>query len=106
MSATGTSRADIERSNGVGPVLRAGELADVVVEAIRLDNPDADVSVIDKRAYLRVQIPDECIVRRTTVEQLLRRPFAMQDIEPILASFSGQIEATENYIRFFLDHRG
>lgn len=106
MSAAGTSRAEIERSNGVGPVLRAGELADVIVEAIHQDNPDSDVSVVDKRAYLRVQIPDECVVRRATVEKLLRRPFVMQEIEPILASFSGQIEATENYIRFYLEQRG
>ncbi|PWR19238.1 MmoB/DmpM family protein [Zavarzinia aquatilis] len=92
-------------NNMVGPVLRAGELADVIVEAIRRDNPDDDVNVIDKRAYLRVQVDGECVVRRATVEELLRRPFLMQEIEPILASFAGQIEATERYIRFFLDNR-
>ena len=105
MTVTTAAAAENPNANMVGPVLRAGELADVVVEAIRLDNPDCAVVVIDKRAYLRVQINGECVVRRATVEGLLRRPFIMQDIEPILASFAGQIEATEHYIRFFLDQR-
>ena len=91
--------------NMVGPVLRAGELADAVVEAIRRDNPDSNVAVLDKRAYLRVQMDDECIIRKTTIEAVLRRPFLMQEIEPILASFAGQIEATENQVRFFFYQR-
>ncbi|RJF88843.1 monooxygenase [Oleomonas cavernae] len=107
MTATAAATAAGEglSNNLVGPVLRAGELAEVVVEAMRRDNPDAEVNVIDKRAYLRVQVLGECIVRRATIEELLRRPFIMQEIEPILASFAGQIEATERYVRFFLDQR-
>ncbi|PWR17853.1 MmoB/DmpM family protein [Zavarzinia compransoris] len=100
-----TGRSNAANANMVGPVLRAGELADVIVEAIRRDNPDNEVHVADKRAYLRVSVYGECIVRRSTVEELLRRPFLMQEIEPILASFAGQIEATERYVRFFLDGR-
>jgi len=104
MSTASVSNESLN-TNMVGPVLRAGELADVIVEAIHRDNPDSDITVIDKRAYLRVQVYGECVVRRSTVEEVLRRPFLMQEIEPILASFAGQIEATERYIRFFLDNR-
>ncbi|MCF4167019.1 MmoB/DmpM family protein [Zavarzinia compransoris] len=102
---TASVRSDGLSGNMVGPVLRAGELADAVVEAIHRDNPDQEVTVIDKRAYLRVQVLGECVVRRATLEEVLRRPFLMQEIEPILASFAGQIESTERYVRFFLDHR-
>jgi toluene monooxygenase system protein D len=91
-------------SNSVGPVLRAGELAEVIVEAIRRDNPDREIAVVDKRAYLRVSVEGECIIRQQTVEDVLRRPFLMQEVEPILASFAGQIEATEHHMRFYFEH--
>lgn len=90
-------------NNIVGPVLRAGDLADAIVAAIHDDNPDRAVTVIDKRAYLRVQVDGECMIRRETVEKHLHQPFAMQDIETVLASFAGQVDSTENHIRFYLN---
>ncbi len=89
--------------NAVGPVLRSGELAEAVIEAIRLDNPGKEIDVLDRHAYLRVSVERECIVRRSTLEQCLGRAIGMQQIEPILGSFSGQIETTEDYLRFYLE---
>ncbi len=100
MSAQPTT-ASPEANNLVGPVLRSCELAHTVIEAIREDNPDRDIGVVDKRAYLRVQAEQDCIVRRATVERLLGRPFQMQEIEPLLSSFAGQIETTTDHVRFY-----
>ena len=42
------------RNNLVGPVMRAGDLAQAVIEAARTDNPGKDIFVDDKRAYIRI----------------------------------------------------
>jgi toluene monooxygenase system protein D len=87
--------------NKVGPVLRAGELADAIVEAMIEDNPGRRIEVLDKRAYLRVEVEGECIVRRATIEKMVGRPFRLQEIETVLGSFAGQIETTEETVRFY-----
>lgn len=85
----------------VGPVVRAGEVADAVAEAARLDNPSREVTVVDHTAYVRVQCADECVIRRETMEETLGRPFLMRELEVNLASFAGQIETTSDHVRFF-----
>jgi len=90
-------------ADAVGPVLRSGELANAVIEAIRLDNPGKEIEVINRRAYLRVNMERECIVRRATLAQCLGSEITMQQVEPILGSFAGQIETTDEYMRFYLE---
>jgi toluene monooxygenase system protein D len=85
----------------VGPVVRAGEVAEAVIEAVRLDNPSRDVTVVDHTAYVRVQCADECVIRRETMEETLGRPFLMRELEVNLASFAGQIETTSDHVRFY-----
>ena len=88
-------------NNRVGPVLRAGDLADAAIQALEEDNPEREFEVEDKVAYLRVQTEQECRINRQTMEEILGRPFRMQELETVLGSFSGQIEATEDFIRFY-----
>ncbi len=49
-------------TNGVGPVLDAGDLGRAVAAAIRATNPGTDV--IDRGSYLRVLVPGRCVLRR------------------------------------------
>jgi toluene monooxygenase system protein D len=88
-------------SNMVGPVMRQGELAVAVREAAQQDNPGKTISVDDKLAYLRIQTEDEMILRRQTIEELLGRPFKLNQLEIDLASFSGRVETDPEYIRFY-----
>lgn len=88
-------------NNRVGPVLRAGEIAQAAVEAARDDNPDKEIRVDDKRAYVRIDTDGELILRRKTMEEVLGRPFKMADIEVDLSSFAGRIETTQEYVRFY-----
>ncbi len=81
--------------------MRAGELADAVVEAAREDNPGKEIRVDDKRAYLRIDTDGELILRRETIERALGRPFKMPDLEVELSSFAGRIETLPNQIRFY-----
>ena len=88
--------------NKVGPVLRAGEIATAAIDAACQDNPDKEVNIEDHHAYIRVEMENECIIRRETMEANLGRPFQMQELETVLSSFAGQIEASAEYMRFYL----
>jgi toluene monooxygenase system protein D len=92
-------------ANKVGPVLRSGEIATAAVEAVQIDNPGKDISIKDHIAYVRVEIEQECVIRQATMAEMLGRPFRMQEIETDLSSFAGQIEATEDYVRFYLEKK-
>jgi toluene monooxygenase system protein D len=87
--------------NKVGPVVRAGEIADAVIESAHQDNPDKTVHVEDRTAYVRIELDGECIIRRETMEEMLGRPFQMRELETVLGSFAGQIETSSDHVRFF-----
>lgn len=89
-------------NNRVGPVMRAGELADAVIEAAHEDNPGKEIRVDDKRAYVRIETDNEMILRRETLERALGRPFKMPDLEIGLSSFAGRVETQPDLIRFYL----
>lgn len=99
MSTTDISSAHL--NNRVGPVMRAGELAQAVVEAAREDNPGKEIRVDDKRAYLRIDTDGELILRRETIERALGRRFEMNDLEVQLSSFAGRIETLPDQVRFY-----
>jgi len=99
MSAVETGQA--YHNNLVGPVMRAGDLAQAVIEAARTDNPGKEIFVDDKRAYIRIHAEQEMILRQATIEEELGRPFRMNDLEVDLSSFAGQIESRDDSVRFY-----
>lgn len=86
----------------VGPVLRTGEFAEAVIEAIHEDNPGKDVVVDEHASYVRIHTEGECMIRRATMESILGRSFDMQEMELNMSAFSGQIDTADDYVRFFL----
>ncbi len=87
----------------VGPVVQAGELAEAVAEAVRIDNEGKRVDVRSRGSYVRIEVDGgECIIRRATVEEQLGRPFRMRDLEVSMPSFVGRIETSTDYVRFWL----
>ncbi len=96
-----THSAQAYHNNMVGPVMRAGDLATAVIEAAALDNPDKEIFVEDKRAYIRIHAEQEMILRQATIEEALGRPFRMNDLEVDLSSFAGQIESQDQAVRFY-----
>ena len=89
--------------NLVGPILRQGDVAVAVAEAAVADNPGKEVGVDDKIAYVRVQTDDEMVIRRSTIEEMLGRPFVMRDLEVNLSSFAGRIESGPEQVRFYFE---
>jgi toluene monooxygenase system protein D len=102
---TTTTSAKAYVNNLVGPVMRAGELAQAIIEAAREDNPQKEVFVDDKRAYIRIHTEQEMILNQKTIENALGRPFRMNDLEVDLSSFAGQIESRDDSVRFYLTNR-
>lgn len=84
-----------------GPLLRNNEMAQAIIEAIQEDNPGKQMTVADHTGYIRVEGPDGLLLRRTTVESILGRPFRMQELELIMPGFSGQIETTTEFVRWY-----
>lgn len=99
MNAT---KAEVKSRNLAGPLLRGGEIAIAACEAIREDNPGKEILIEDHRTYVRVEAEGGLIIRRATMEEILGRPFRMQELEVNISGFSGQIETDENYMRWYL----
>ena len=57
----------------VGPVLQAGTVANAIIAAIK--DLNQDVMVVDRGAYVRVLVPQCCVVTRSAIEKHLGRPF-------------------------------
>jgi toluene monooxygenase system protein D len=85
-------RADM--TDSVGPVLQTGDVANAIIAVIRMLNPR--VEVIDRGAYLRVLVPNECRLTRRLVEEHLGRPFRLPaDLESVMSSFKGTFRVSE-----------
>lgn len=97
------SVADGYKNNRVGPILRSGDVANAAVEAVELDNPEKEIVIEDRTAYIRIQCDDECILTRQSMEEMLGRPFEMRELELNLSSFAGQIDTTPEQVRFYMN---
>ncbi len=98
-----TNVGDAINNNRVGPVMRAGDVAQAAVEAAEMDNPGKEIKVEDRKAYLRISTEGELILTRESMEECLGRSFKMQEIEINLSSFSGQIQVDSDRARFYYD---
>ena len=85
--------------------MRSGEIADAVIEAAELDNPDKTITVEDMNAYVRIFTDSELILTRASIEACLGRPFRMQELEINLSSFAGRIESGTERFRFYFASR-
>ncbi len=83
----------------VGPVLVGGPTARAVAAAIEALN-DA-VAIEDRLGYVRVRVPERCIVTREAIEAHLGRAFVLRtELEPIMASFAGRLTLTDDEARW------
>lgn len=88
----------------VGPVLRNNRETEAIVEAIKQDT-DGTVEVTDRRAYLRVEAEEHCVVTEQTLDELLGKG-AIEvpgGIEANLSSFKGFIKPQSDRVEFVSD---
>lgn len=78
----------------VGPVLQSGTVANAIVAAIR--DLNQDVLIVDRGAYVRVLVPQCCIVTRSAIEKHLGRPFRFPgELETVMSAFKGALELNQ-----------
>jgi len=79
----------------VGPVLQSGTVANAIVAAIR--DLNRDVLVLDRGAYLRVLVPQCCVVTRAAIEKHLGRSFRFPgELETVMSAFKGSIQLNQD----------
>ena len=91
----------------VGPVIRGldANLAEAVITAIEVDNPDEEVLVDDQGGYIRIATPARCRMTRASLEEALGRTFQLHQLEPQLAGFAGRMHLTDDEVVWFLERQ-
>ena len=91
--------------NPVGPILRMSDEVENVIDAIRDDNPDREVEVIDRGAYVRIQADDYLLVTEESLQRHLGTDFRIRSLEAMLTAFAGRIETRSDRIEWHLAAR-
>jgi toluene monooxygenase system protein D len=91
----------------VGPVVRGMDatLADAMISAIEVDNPDVEVEVDDQGGYIRICTPGHCRLTRASLEEELGRTFHLHQLEPSLAGFAGRMKLTDDEVVWYLERQ-
>ncbi len=84
--------------NMVGPILRMCDDVEQIIAAIEDDNPDSDIEVIDRGAYVRVQGPSPIRVTVESLRRYLGPDYQLRSLEAELSSFAGRINTTTDEI--------
>lgn len=92
--------------NPVGPILRMGDEVEQVIAAIEDDNPDCDIEVIDRGAYVRVQGEDRIVVTEQTLRRYLGADYEIRSLGAIMSAFSGKAVTTSDSITWQAVGRG
>jgi toluene monooxygenase system protein D len=87
-------QADDAGPEAVGPIIRSGEIAEAVIDAIAEDNPGRQVFVVDRGDYIRVHVDHHCVLRKSTMEKHLGREYDLCRLEIEMPSFAGRIRTT------------
>jgi toluene monooxygenase system protein D len=84
---------DVNVYDHVGPVLQVGTLTNAIVSAIK--DLNQNVIVMDRGAYIRVLVPQRCVVTREAVERHLGRSVRFPgELETVMSAFKGAIQLT------------
>ncbi|WP_083473159.1 MmoB/DmpM family protein [Frankia sp. R43] len=90
----------------VGPVIRAGNLAEAVIEAVALDNPGSDVLVLDRDDYVRVHTLGTCRLTQASLQACLGQPCRLAELEIDMPSFRGRLKTHDDEYLWFYNQRG
>jgi toluene monooxygenase system protein D len=88
--------------NPVGPILRMSDDVELVIEAIRDDNPDREIEIIDRGAYVRIQADDYLLVTEVSLQRHLGEDFQIRSLEAMLTAFAGRIKTASDQIEWHL----
>ncbi len=91
-------------SNEVGPVLHTGSLAQALIAAVKESNHS--VRIIKRGAYIRILVPDRCVLTRESIERQVGHSFNLpSDLEKIMPSFKGTLSVYEDEVSWSFERR-
>jgi phenol/toluene 2-monooxygenase (NADH) P2/A2 len=91
------------RVRNVGVDMQDNDETRTLIEAIERDNPDAVVRRMP--GMVKVMVPREMVIQRTTVEEILGREWDTQEFQLSIISLVGNIsEWDEDEIRIKWEH--
>ncbi|WP_027994681.1 MmoB/DmpM family protein [Simplicispira psychrophila] len=65
-----------------------------VIEAILADNPEA--VAVQSPGLVKIDAPGRLVVRRETIEEIVGRPFDLQQIQVNLVTLSGRVDEDDD----------
>ena len=65
-----------------------------VIEAILADNPEA--VAVHSPGLVKIDAPGRLVVRRETIEEIVGRPFDLQQIQVNLVTLSGRVDEDDD----------
>ncbi len=65
-----------------------------VIEAILADNPEA--TAVHSPGLVKIDAPGRMVIRRATIEELVGRPFDLQQIQVNLVTLSGNVDEDDD----------
>jgi toluene monooxygenase system protein D len=80
----------------VGPILRMSDDIDGIIQAARDDNPDKEIRVIDRHAYVRIECDPPMLLTRASIEKELGRDYPLRELEGLMSSFNGIIDSSNS----------
>ena len=86
----------------VGPVFRMADEVERLIDAIREDNPDQEIEVTDRGAYIRVHCELYMRVTQATIERNIGRAFPMRLLETMMSSWAGRIRVGTEEVEWSL----
>jgi len=84
--------------NPVGPILRMGDEVEQVIAALEDDNPDTEIEVIDRGAYVRIQGEDEITLTQDTLRHYLGPEYHIRSLETMMSAFNGRVITSSDTI--------
>jgi hypothetical protein len=101
MTANRVFMTDTVEYDAVGPILRAGEIAEAVIDAVEEDNPGRDVLVTDRGDYLHIHTLHDCRLTKASLERHLGRTYELTRLEIEMPSFAGRMQTTDTEYRWY-----
>ncbi|MGE0299028.1 MAG: MmoB/DmpM family protein [Pseudonocardia sp.] len=90
----------------MGPILRMCDEVELVAAAIEDDNPDRDIEIVDRGAYVRIHASDRLRVTAESLKRHLGESFEIRSLEAIMPSFSGRISTSSDAVEWSLGSVG
>src|SRR5258705_8672616 len=96
-----------EKGKLVGPLIRGvdGDIAEAVMNAVEIDNPDAEIIIRDEVGYIRINTVERCVLTQQSLAEEMGRDFKLSQLEPAMSGFAGRMKVTDDEIVCFLERQ-